>query len=74
MAAWLICCFNVTLLDIERKLFLKKNLAHGNVILNKQFSITSPCLAAIVLLKSKLSGKFQRFNAIDGSIEILKNS
>ena len=32
---------------------------------------------AIILpltLKSKLSRKFQRFNAIDGSIEMLKNS
>ena len=25
-------------------------------------------------LKSKFSGKFQRFNAIDGSIEMMKNS
>ena len=31
-------------------------------------------LAAILTLKSKLSGKFQRFNAIDGSTEVLKNS
>ena len=31
-------------------------------------------LATILLLKSKLSGKFQRFNAIDRSIEMLKNS
>ena len=31
-------------------------------------------LATILPLKSKLPGKFQRFNAIDGSIEILKNS
>ena len=31
-------------------------------------------LATILPLKSKLSGKFQRFNAIDGSIEMLKNS
>ena len=29
-------------------------------------------LATISPLKSKLSGKFQRFNAIDGSIEMLK--
>ena len=28
----------------------------------------------ILTLKSKLSGKFQRFNAIDGSVEMLKNS
>ena len=28
----------------------------------------------ILPLKSKLSGKFQGFNAIDGSIEMLKNS
>ena len=31
-------------------------------------------LATILLLKSKLSGEFQRFNAIDGSIEMLKIS
>ena len=31
-------------------------------------------LATILLLKSKLSGKCQRFNAIDESIEMLKNS
>ena len=31
-------------------------------------------LATILPLKFKLSGKFQRFNAIDGSIDILKNS
>ena len=31
-------------------------------------------LATILPLKSKLSGKFQLFNAIDGRIEILKNS
>ena len=31
-------------------------------------------LARILPLKSKLSGKFQRFNAIDGSIKLLKNS
>ena len=31
-------------------------------------------LAALLLLKSKLSGKYQRFNVIDGSIEMLKNS
>ena len=30
-------------------------------------------LATIFPLKSKLSGKFQRFNAIDGSIAMLKN-
>ena len=30
--------------------------------------------ATILPLKSKLSGKFQRFNAIDGSVEMLKNS
>ena len=30
-------------------------------------------LAKILHLKSKLSGKFQCFNAIDGSIEMLKN-
>ena len=28
----------------------------------------------ILTLKSKLSGKFQRFSAIDGSVEMLKNS
>ena len=28
-------------------------------------------LATVLLLKSKLSGKFQRFNAIDGSMEML---
>ena len=48
---------NVVLLpDIERKCFLKRNLA------------------TILPLKLKLSGKFQSFNAIDGSIEMLKNS
>ena len=31
-------------------------------------------LVAILPLKSKLSGKFQSFNAIDISIEMLKNS
>ena len=31
-------------------------------------------LDTILPLKSKLSGKFQRFNAIDGSIEMLKNN
>ena len=31
-------------------------------------------LATVLLLKPKLSGKFQRFNAIDGSIKILKHS
>ena len=31
-------------------------------------------LATILPLKSKLSGKFQRFNAIDGNMEMLKNS
>ena len=31
-------------------------------------------LAAILPFKSKLSTKFQRFNAIDKSIEMLKNS
>ena len=31
-------------------------------------------LAIILPLKSKLSGKFQRFNAIDGNIEMLKYS
>ena len=31
-------------------------------------------LAAILPFKSKLSGKFQSFNAIDISIEMLKNS
>ena len=31
-------------------------------------------LATILPLKSKLSGKFQLFNAIDGRIEMLKNS
>ena len=30
-------------------------------------------LATISPLKSKLSKQFQRFNAIDGSIEMLKN-
>ena len=30
-------------------------------------------LAVILLLKTKLSGKFQRFNAINRSIEMLKN-
>ena len=31
-------------------------------------------LTTVSLLKSKFSGKFQRFNAIDGNIEMLKNS
>ena len=31
-------------------------------------------LATILPLKPKLSGKFQRFNAIDGSIKMMKNS
>ena len=31
-------------------------------------------LATILPLKSKMSEKFQRFNAIDRSIEMLKNS
>ena len=31
-------------------------------------------LDRILLLKSKLSGKHQRFNDIDGSIKMLKNS
>ena len=31
-------------------------------------------LATTLLFKPKLSGKFQRFNAIDGSIEMLENS
>ena len=31
-------------------------------------------LAIIFPLKSKLSRKFQRFNAIDGSIKMMKNS
>ena len=31
-------------------------------------------LATILPLKFKLSGKFQRFNAINGSIQMLKNS
>ena len=29
-------------------------------------------LATLLPLKSKLSGKFERFNAIDGSIKMLK--
>ena len=31
-------------------------------------------LATILPLKSKLSGQFRRFNTIDGSIIMLKNS
>ena len=31
-------------------------------------------LATILPLKSKLSGKFQRFNAVNGSIKMLKNA
>ena len=54
MAPWLIYCFTVILLHIERKWLLK-------------FSHDSP-------LKSKLSGKFQGFNVIYESIEMLKNS
>ena len=56
MVPWLICCFTVMLLHIERKCFPKRNLA------------------TILPLKSKLPGKFQYFNTIDGSIETLKNS
>ena len=48
--------FIVIFLYIERKSFLKINLA------------------TILPLKSKSSEKFQRFNAIGGSIEMLKNS
>ena len=54
MTPWLIFCFTVILLHIERKLLLKENLT------------------AILPLKSELFGKFQRFNAIDGNIEMLK--
>ena len=53
MVPWLICCFIVIFLYIERKWPLKKNLA------------------TILPLTSKLSGKFQSLNAIDGSIEVL---
>ena len=31
-------------------------------------------LATTLLLNSQFSGKFQRFNAIDGSIKMVKNS
>ena len=56
MAPWLICCLFFTLLYIERKWLLMRNLA------------------TVLPLKSKLSGKFQRFNAVNGSMEILINS
>ena len=54
MASWLICCFIVILLYIERKWLPKRKLA------------------TILPLYSKLSGKFQRFNAIGGSIKCQK--
>ena len=53
---WLICCLFVTLLYIERKWLLMRNLA------------------TVLPLKSKLSGKFQRFNVVNGSMEMLINS
>ena len=56
VAPWLICCLFVTLLYIERKWLLMRNLA------------------TVLPLKSKLSGKFQRFNAVNGSMEMLINS
>ena len=56
MAPWLICCLFVTLLYIERKWLLMRNLA------------------TVLPLKSKLSGKFQRFNAVNGSMEMLISS
>ena len=56
MAPWLICCLFVTLLYIERKWLLMRNLA------------------TVLPLKSKLSGKFQRFNVVNGSMEMLINS
>ena len=31
-------------------------------------------LVTILPLKSKLSGKFQRFNVIDGNMEMMKNN
>ena len=56
MASWLIYCLFVTLLYIERKWLLMRNLATA------------------FPLKSKLSGKFQHFNAANGSMEMLINS
>ena len=53
---WLICCFIVIFLYIERRWLLKRNVA------------------TILPVKSKLSGKFQRFNTIDGRIGMLQNS
>ena len=38
------------------------------------WEILPTILATMLPLKSKLSWKFQRFNAIDGSIEMLQNS
>ena len=40
----------------------------------RYFRLPMRNLGIIWPLKSKLSGKFQRFSAIDGSIEMLKNS
>ena len=56
MAPWLIYCLFVTLLYIERKWLLIRNLASA------------------LLLKSKLSGKFQRFSTVNASMEMLINS
>ena len=52
MALWLICCFVVILLYIERKWPFKGNLA------------------TMLPLKSKFSGKFQRFDATNESIQM----
>ena len=56
MAPWLIFYLFVTLLYIERKWLLMRNLASA------------------LLLKSKLSGKFQRFSTVNASMEMLINS
>ena len=60
MPSWLI----VILLSLEQS-FLFYIERKGLFIRN---------LATILHLKSKLFGKFQRFNAINGSIEMQKNS
>ena len=56
MVLGLICCLFVTLLYIERKWLLMRDLA------------------TVLPSKSKLSGKFQRFNTVNGSMEMLINS
>ena len=49
-------------------------LFYCHIILFWEKSVFVRNLSTILPLKSKLCGKFQCFNAIDGSIEMLKNS